>query len=412
MEEFETSTVFKWQPDDYDTKWIYYSKSTDGGFTWSAPALLDTYTGRSEARSLDIDVGKNDVVHVAYGTHSPSLIKYQQSTDGGSTWSTAMTIGNDRDRARPTVISADNNGNVYVAFHAWNFNVDTGDIQFVRSTDGGSTWSSEVTLVGGYGWATSAQITSTNSGDVYLSYSDNKDIGVNQWTDPRDIYIKASTDYGATWGTSIRLTSTSASSLWPHSAVDSSGDIHMVWMDARDGNWEIYYTKLDSTGSTLVDDTRLTDNQGDSGAVEIAVDSTDTNQVVWRNVVIEPVDFQQAILDYIFDLPDWAFKNNAENRKNTLKSKFEAVMEQIDNEKYDSAIKKLKNDIRSKMDGSVDGNPNNDWITDPAAQQDLCDAIDWLIEYLEYLNGDGPEPDLSDFPLAYELNSEIFYMYS
>jgi PKD repeat protein len=46
---------------------------------------------------------------------------------------------------------------------------------------------------------------------------------------------------------------------------------------------------------------------------------------------------------------------------------------------------KLRNDIRAKADGSVGGNPNDDWITDPAAQQAICAIIDDIITYLESL---------------------------
>ena len=42
-------------------------------------------------------------------------------------------------------------------------------------------------------------------------------------------------------------------------------------------------------------------------------------------------------------------------------------------------------DIRSKCDGSVDGNPKNDWITDPATQAELCEMIDQMVAYLETL---------------------------
>jgi len=89
--------------------------------------------------------------------------------------------------------------------------------------------------------------------------------------------------------------------------------------------------------------------------------------------------------DYIQDIDDDAFKNNAEQRKNALSNKLEAVMALIDAGEYQDAINKLKNDIRSKCDGSLGGNPKNDWITDPDVQAELCAMIDALIAYLETL---------------------------
>ncbi len=52
---------------------------------------------------------------------------------------------------------------------------------------------------------------------------------------------------------------------------------------------------------------------------------------------------------------------------------------------YEEAIDKLKHDIRPKCDGSLGGNPRNDWITDPETQQELCAMIDALIAFLEML---------------------------
>ena len=57
----------------------------------------------------------------------------------------------------------------------------------------------------------------------------------------------------------------------------------------------------------------------------------------------------------------------------------------IENQEYQDAINKLRNDIRAKADGSVDGNPKNDWIIDFNAQKKICGMIDDLIFYLQSL---------------------------
>ncbi len=89
--------------------------------------------------------------------------------------------------------------------------------------------------------------------------------------------------------------------------------------------------------------------------------------------------------DYIQNLPPECFKNNPGNRKNTFHLKLGEVQTLIDNGEYQAAINKLQNDIRAKMDGSLGGNPNNDWISCPEAQADLCAMIDALIAYLQTL---------------------------
>jgi len=49
------------------------------------------------------------------------------------------------------------------------------------------------------------------------------------------------------------------------------------------------------------------------------------------------------------------------------------------------AVNKLSNDIRGKADGSLGGNPKNDWIIDSTAQMEVCDLIDALITDIQSL---------------------------
>ena len=93
----------------------------------------------------------------------------------------------------------------------------------------------------------------------------------------------------------------------------------------------------------------------------------------------------EDIDEYIQNLSDDVFRNNPDQRKNAFSDKFAEVNMLVDVGDYQGAIDKLQNEIRSKCDGSLGGNPNNDWITDPVAQQELCAMIDALIAYLETL---------------------------
>jgi parallel beta-helix repeat protein len=93
----------------------------------------------------------------------------------------------------------------------------------------------------------------------------------------------------------------------------------------------------------------------------------------------------KEINDYIQGLPAESFKNNSNQKKIALKNKLEKVFVKIENQEYQDAINKLRNDIRAKADGSIDGNPKNDWIIDFNAQKEICGMIDNLINYLKGL---------------------------
>jgi hypothetical protein len=68
--------------------------------------------------------------------------------------------------------------------------------------------------------------------------------------------------------------------------------------------------------------------------------------------------------------------------------KLTEVEDQISQGEFNGAIQKLRNDVRTKMDGclSPKAKPDkNDWILDCDAQADLLILIDDLIEDLEAL---------------------------
>jgi hypothetical protein len=76
-------------------------------------------------------------------------------------------------------------------------------------------------------------------------------------------------------------------------------------------------------------------------------------------------------------------------RRNALENKLiddpDSVVNLIDDGQIQDAIDKLNNDIGARVDGSLDGNPNNDWITDLGAQETLTSMVDGSVDYLEDL---------------------------
>lgn len=168
------------------------------------------------------------------------------------------------------------------------------------------------------------------------------------------------------------------------------------WLDTHDSYWDLgdgsnipgvlteENTEPNATGQSEVDYafpepgtyTVYLDIIDDDGGIGSATTSI---------TVITAEEACAMLNDYIQNLADTSFTNNADQRKKAISNKINAVGRMIKMGEYHATIAKLKDDIRTKLDGHVDGEPNNDWIVDAQSQGEICLMIDDLIAYLEYL---------------------------
>ena len=139
-------------------------------------------------------------------------------------------------------------------------------------------WTSVKRLTWTSGVSAYPAIAVDSSGSIHIVWSD--DMPGN-----KEIYYKKSTDGGATWTTSKRLTWDSANSSAPCVAVDPSDNLHVAWMDGRISLYydTLYYKKSTDGGATWSANKRLTWGETQAGLPKIAVDASGGLHVVWGN---------------------------------------------------------------------------------------------------------------------------------
>ncbi|MCE7934010.1 MAG: hypothetical protein DYG96_05395 [Chlorobi bacterium CHB2] len=209
---------------------IVVARSTDGGATWGVPVRVSP---RKSGNSLDTTFGQsfpitttgpNGELYVAWNDGPSRSIGFVRSTDGGLTFSqpiypvqnypthgTARTVGTGANQSTyhvlkgtfraetyPTIMADNSNsprkGWLYLAYCAGL----TPDLYFLRSTDGGQTWTQPKTITSvttndqWWPWMSVDETT----GDIAIMYSDSRNDPANIAI---DTYISYSSDGGETW---------------------------------------------------------------------------------------------------------------------------------------------------------------------------------------------------------------------
>ncbi len=255
---------------------VHINRSTDGGATWSANNNISGALGSYLDQGVNIQTGPAGEVYTAWAVYpGPGLsdeksIGFSKSTDGGATFSTAVNIITNIRGIRVTgcgksmransfpSMAVDNSfgpnrGTIYIVWTNVGVpGINTGtdvDIYMIKSSNGGTTWSTPVKVNGGptgvgkkhyFGWITCDPKTGTLS----VIFYDDRNVsstqveawvatscdGGNNWIDFRvsDVAFTPNVGTGGYFGDYLGI-----------SAYDNV--VYPVWTDNRNGT-QLAYT--------------------------------------------------------------------------------------------------------------------------------------------------------------------------
>lgn len=261
---------------------IYFSTSTDGGLTWSPQVILNGL--QSNMANMPVPaVAPDGTVYVCWmdynvQTGGIGTIYLDISSDGGATWLASDILvrsvnlpplrlnGNTDVLAKGAAVicaSPFNSQEIYITYAEQNMlAMDEADIYFIKSTDGGLTWSNPIRVNDDF-----------TVNDQVLPWMDVKHNGIIDiaWYDRRndaadlqwDVYITMSTDGGNSFGANQKITDISSSTpntpsgLWMGEylgLVTDNTHAYLAFCQAlTDVKGDIYFDKIQNPATHEID---------------------------------------------------------------------------------------------------------------------------------------------------------------
>lgn len=287
---------------------VAFSKSTDGGVTWSPRVWVDNY-GPNRYPSIAVyGTGASARIYIAY-TYIYDAGNYDYdiyltySSNGGSSWSTPIAMNANEYYADMPVVDVDASGYAYVAYTYayWSSGTcESGDVSYyIRyrySADGGASWSGEINLrsagsrpiglpaIDMEGGGASAIMHFTYVYD-YNSNPDNPDYDVRYCKFSGVGTGSPSAIYNDIW-----IAATTSDEYTVPGGIAVGNDLNPQITFTRDytgaggsDSGSVFYRRSWNGGGSFVPEITISNGSWEEIDIRIALDCLDQPMVVWRD---------------------------------------------------------------------------------------------------------------------------------
>lgn len=258
---------------------VYLGQSTDNGGNWDVKDIENILQeeGTPAYSKPDIAIDGSGVINLVwqdYKANGSQEITFLRSTDNGVTWEPAVNVSDSITGSCifPDIAIGDTDIHIVWTKQPWGGGYN---INLSSSADNGAAWSQPLSLSTARYYARPV-IEAGNAGNIFVFLADD----TQGWS---DIYFCKSTDNGSSWSTAVNISNTQGDSIYPSAAIDSAGNINLLWSDDTSGNAEIYFTRSIDNGMTWSAASNISASTGDSLLSAIALDQEGNIYIVWED---------------------------------------------------------------------------------------------------------------------------------
>ena len=211
---------------------VLFARSTDLGLSFNEPIEVSSSSG--SAFDPEIAVDPTDAINVAWEDSSPgaNVIMFSRSTNGGESFSQPKQVSAGTGNATEAAIATDNSGRISIVW----VGDATGNSEtyYARSTDRGATFSTPLRVSNFVDGDVHKPTVVAFQNTVYIAFQ-NGDLFGEENIKNRQVFLAKSVDAGVNFETPQRVSNAVQSKGRAHSpamVVDSRGTLHIVWIDA------------------------------------------------------------------------------------------------------------------------------------------------------------------------------------
>jgi PKD repeat protein len=295
---------------------IYFTRSTDGGTTFSAPAAVSGTGGTAVLPNIAAD-GNGHVFVAWFDVSGAPVLDWSRSTNAGTSFSAPVSVSESPSVFARPGLAIDSKNDVYLAWMLQNFSSASTSVIRLAASKAGAAFGAATTVSDPALFAFAPDLAVGPDDSLGLAFYAGATVS-SSLVQNRRIVFQRSTNGGAAFSSSVFLSNAADQAYVPAVAFEPSGAIDVVWeeFDANDVQSDVFVARSTDGGATFSPPANLSANGGFSGSAADPADgiggpgraavSTGANGIVF----VSWADDTGAALDLFLSSPRAAVISN------------------------------------------------------------------------------------------------------